>query len=211
MGRFAEIAFTAAVKAVQEQMGSRKAYSRIARSGEMADALGEDESAFIAQRDSFYIASVSETGWPYVQHRGGPKGFVRVLDEHTLGFAYYRGNRQYVSIGNISKNDRVALIFVDYPHRARLKILAHASVVTEADSPETLRKLIVPSYQAHVERGLVLKVDGFDWNCPQHITPRFTEEEVQEAASPLLARIEALEHENGELRRLLRRGEQATG
>jgi predicted pyridoxine 5'-phosphate oxidase superfamily flavin-nucleotide-binding protein len=211
MGQFAEIAFTPAVKAVQEQMGSRKAYAHIATSGGLADALGEDESAFLAERDSFYMASVSETGWPYVQHRGGPKGFVRVLDEHTLGFADYRGNRQYVSVGNISKNDRVALIFVDYPHRARLKILAHASVVTEADAPGTLRNLIVPGYQARVERGFVLKVEGFDWNCPQHIIPRFTEEEVRASAAPLLARIESLERENGELRRFLRGGEQRAG
>ncbi len=207
MSRFADIAFTPSVKALQEQMGSRKAYARIAPSGKLVDVLGEDESAFLAERDSFYMASVSETGWPYVQHRGGPKGFVRVLDEHTLGFADYRGNRQYVSVGNISKDDRAALIFVDYPHRARLKVLAHASVVTEADSPDLLRKLVVPGYQARVERGFVLKVEGFDWNCPQHIVPRFTEEEIRASTAPLLVRIEALESENRELRRLVRQGE----
>lgn len=207
MSRFADIAFTPSVKALQEQMGSRKAYARIAPSGKLVDVLGEDESAFLAERDSFYMASVSETGWPYVQHRGGPKGFVRVLDEHTLGFADYRGNRQYVSVGNISKDDRVALIFVDYPHRARLKVLAHVSIVTEADSPDLLRKLVVPGYQARVERGFVLKVEGFDWNCPQHIVPRFTEEEIRASTAPLLVRIEALESENRELRRLVRQRE----
>jgi uncharacterized protein len=207
MSRFADIAFTPSVKALQEQMGSRKAYARIAPSGKLVDVLGEDESAFLAERDSFYMASVSETGWPYVQHRGGPKGFVRVLDEHTLGFADYRGNRQYVSVGNISKDDRAALIFMDYPHRARLKVLAHASVVTEADSPDLLRKLVVPGYQARVERGFVLKVEGFDWNCPQHIVPRFTEEEIRASTAPLRVRIEALESENRELRRLVRQGE----
>lgn len=205
MGRFGDIVFTPAVKAIQEQMGSRKAYARIAPSGDLPDALGEDERLFLAERDSFYMASVSETGWPYVQHRGGPKGFVRVLDEHTLGFADYRGNRQYVSVGNISKDDRVALIFVDYPNRARLKILARASVVTDADSPDLFRKLIVPGYQARVERGFLLKVEGFDWNCRQHIVPRFTEEQVRASVAPLLVRIEVLESENRELRALFER------
>jgi uncharacterized protein len=200
MGRFATIAFTPAVKAVQEKMGSRKAYARVDPPRQEVDALGTDEKAFLAERDSFYMASISESGWPYVQHRGGPKGFVRVLDEHTLGFADYRGNRQYISMGNLSKDGRVALIFVDYPARSRLKIFAHASLVTEADSPDTLAQLVVPGYPARVERGLLLKVEGFDWNCPQHITPRFTEDEVRTHVAPLLARIEALEKENDELR-----------
>ena len=181
-------------------MGTRRAYSRIEATGDAPDALGEDEATFLAERDSFYMASVSESGWPYIQHRGGPKGFVRVLDEHTFGFADYRGNRQYISVGNVSKDDRVALIFVDYPNRARLKVLAHASLVTKDDAPETLAKLVVPGYDARVERGFVLKVEGFDWNCPQHITPRFTEDEVRASVAPLLARLEALEKENAELR-----------
>jgi predicted pyridoxine 5'-phosphate oxidase superfamily flavin-nucleotide-binding protein len=200
MGRFGKIAFTPSVKAVQERFGSRKAYASIESAGEAPDVLGEDEKAFLAERDSFYMASLSESGWPYIQHRGGPKGFVRVLDEHTLGFADYRGNRQYVSVGNVAKDDRVALIFVDYPAQARLKVLAHASVVTESESPGVLAKLAVPGYQAHIERGVVLKVEAFDWNCPQHITPRFTEDDVRTSVAPLLARIEALEKENDELR-----------
>jgi predicted pyridoxine 5'-phosphate oxidase superfamily flavin-nucleotide-binding protein len=200
MSRFSSIAFTPAVKAVQERMGSRKAYARVASPGDTPDALGPDEEAFLAERDSFYMASLGEDGWPYIQHRGGPKGFVRVLDAHTLGFADYRGNRQYISVGNLSKDDRVALIFVDYPNRARLKLFAHAKVVTEAEAPETLAKLAVPSYPAHLEAGVVLKVEGFDWNCPQHITPRFTEDEVRQNLAPLLARLEALEKENAELR-----------
>jgi uncharacterized protein len=200
MGRFARIAFTPAVKAVQEHMGSRKGYGRFDSAGDEPDALGKDEEAFLGECDSFYMASVGASGWPYVQHRGGPKGFVRVLDEQTLGFADYRGNRQYISVGNLSKDDRVALIFMDYPGRARLKVFAHASVVTEADSPETLAKLAVPGYEARIERGFRLKVEGFDWNCPQHISPRFTEDKVRASVAPLLARIAALEKENGELR-----------
>jgi hypothetical protein len=200
MGRFASIAFTPAVKAVQERMGSRKAYARVEPPRDEPDVLGPDEEAFLAARDSFYMASISENGWPYIQHRGGPKGFVRVLDQHTLGFADYRGNRQYISVGNLSKDDRVALIFMDYPGRGRLKVFAHAALVTQADSPDTLAKLTVPGYQAHIERGILLKVEGFDWNCSQHITPRFTEGEVRESVAPLLARIEALEMENAKLR-----------
>jgi predicted pyridoxine 5'-phosphate oxidase superfamily flavin-nucleotide-binding protein len=200
MGRFAKIAFTPSVKAAQDHRGSRRAYARLESSGSEADALGKDEEAFLSERDSFYMASVGESGWPYVQHRGGPKGFVRVLDEHTLGFAEYRGNRQYISVGNLSKDDRVALIFMDYPARTRLKIFAHASVVTAAESPEMLAKLSVPGYQAHIENGFLLKVEGFDWNCPRHIMPRFTEEEGRMSVAPLLAKIDLLEKENSELR-----------
>jgi uncharacterized protein len=200
MSQFSKIAFTPSVKAVQERMGSRRAYARLESPRNEKDALGEDEKKFISERDSSYMASVSEDGWPYIQHRGGPKGFVRVLDEYTLGFADYRGNRQYISLGNLSKNDRVALIFVDYPSRTRLKVFAHAAMVTVAESPETMAKLSVPGYVAHVEGGFLLKIEGFDWNCPQHITPRFTEEDVRASVAPLLARIDTLEKENSELR-----------
>ena len=200
MGRFGQIAFTPSVKAVQERMGSRKAYARF-ESGEAGpDVLGGTEAAFLAERDSFYMASVGESGWPYLQHRGGPKGFVRVLDPHTLGFADYRGNRQYISVGNVARDDRVALIFVDYPNRARLKIFAHASLVTAAGAPGVLARLAIPGYDARVERGFVLKVQGFDWNCSQHITPRFTENEVRTSVAPLLVKIEELETENCKLR-----------
>ena len=140
------------------------------------DPLGPTEAEFIAARDSFYMATVSATGWPYVQHRGGPPGFLRVLDEHTLGFADFRGNRQYISVGNVAGDDRVALIMVDYPHQVRLKLLAHASVTEE---PAALAKLAVPGYDARVERGVLLKVEGLDWNCPQHITPRYTLDEAR--------------------------------
>ena len=139
------------------------------------------------------MATISETGWPYVQHRGGPKGFVKVLDERTIGFADFRGNRQYVSVGNLQGDDRVALILVDYPNRRRLKLLGRARAITAEDDPVTLGRLEVPGYRAKVERGLVIAVEAFDWNCPQHITPRFTEEEVAAAVAPLHARIAELE------------------
>jgi hypothetical protein len=203
MGRFAKLAFTPAVKSVQVRLGSRRGYARVEGDGAAPDRLGDQEAAFLAERDSFYMASIGETGWPYVQHRGGPKGFVRVLDEQTLGFADYRGNRQYVSVGNVGQDDRVALIFVDYPNRARLKVLAHASLIEAADAPELMAQLVDPDEMARVERGFILRVEGFDWNCPQHITPRFTEDEMEELAAPLLEKLDALEAENRRLLALL--------
>jgi len=200
MGRFQDLAFTPSVQAVQRRMGSRRAYGRSAGAGSGPEPLGPDERQFLAERDSFYLASVGEGGWPYVQHRGGPRGFVRVLDDATIGFADFRGNQQYVSVGNIEHDDRVALILVDYPNRTRLKILAHARAVAEADDAELLARLAVPGYGAKVERGLVLAVEGYDWNCPQHIVPRYTEEEIASAVAPMRARIEALEVENRALR-----------
>jgi predicted pyridoxine 5'-phosphate oxidase superfamily flavin-nucleotide-binding protein len=199
MGRFANLAFTPAVKAVQARLGSRRAYARL-DGATTPDAIGEDEAAFIQARDSFYLASVGETGWPYVQHRGGRKGFVKVLDEHTLGFADLRGNRQYVSVGNVERDDRVALLFMDYPNRARLKVLARAKIVTRDSDPDRLAKLVDDDTRDRVERGFVLAVEGFDWNCPQYITPRFTEEEIEAALAPMVARLESLEAENRELR-----------
>ncbi len=208
MGRFANLAFTPSVAAVQERLGSRKAYARIAAAGETRDVIGPDEAAFIGERDSFYMASVGETGWPYVQHRGGPKGFVKVLDEHTLGFADYRGNRQYVSVGNVSRDDRVALIFVDYPNRARVKVLAHASTT---EDPKILARLGEGDEGAKVERGFLLHVEGLDWNCPQHITPRFTEDEVLELVAPFAEKLRVLEGKNRELEAELARSRQAGG
>jgi predicted pyridoxine 5'-phosphate oxidase superfamily flavin-nucleotide-binding protein len=190
MGRhFAELAFTDRVRAIQELEGSRAGYARL--EGEHFDGLGPAETAFLAARDSFYLATVGETGWPYVQHRGGPPGFVRVLDERTIGFADFRGNRQYVSVGNLAGDDRVALILVDYPRRRRLKILGHARAVTAEDDSALL--LEVAGYPAKVERVLIIAVAAFDWNCPQHITPRFTEAEIAAAVAPLHVRIAELE------------------
>lgn len=191
--RFADIAFTPTVKKVQERQGSRAAYSRNETVAEpLNHHLTEAEAQFIAARDSLYMASVGETGWPYIQHRGGPAGFVRVLDAQTIGFADYRGNRQYISVGNLLTDDRVSLFFMDYANRTRLKLLGHARAV-EPEDRATLERLAVPGYRATVERGIVITVEGFDWNCPQHITQRFTLDDVQRATAPLLSRIAELE------------------
>ncbi|MFO0760772.1 MAG: pyridoxamine 5'-phosphate oxidase family protein [Byssovorax sp.] len=200
MNNFAKIAFSPEVKAAQERMGSRRAYARLDRGGGAPDALGAEERRFLAERDSFYLASVGSSGWPYIQHRGGPKGFVHVLDERTIAFADLRGNRQYISVGNVTTNDRVALIFVDYPNRARLKVLARAELVTREDAPALFARL---GAGADAERAFVLRVEGLDWNCPQHITPRFTAEEIDATIAPLVEENARLKQENAELRALL--------
>ena len=160
------------------------------------------EAEFIAGRDSFYLSSVSQSGWPYVQHRGGPAGFLRVLDATTLGFANFRGNRQYISLGNIAGDDRVALIMVDYPRRARLKVLAHMTAHELTAEPDLAARLLTPGYRGRAERGFVLRLEAFDWNCSQHIIPRFTAVEVNDLVEPLRTQVEALEAENAALRRL---------
>lgn len=198
--KFAEIAFTPNVKAIQEQLGSRANYTRM--EGANADRnhiLGPSEAGFIAQRDSFYMASVGETGWPYVQHRGGPEGFVRVLDEMTIGFADFHGNRQYVSVGNTVNDDRVSLFFMDYPNRTRLKVLGRAKLIDPSDST-TMAKLAFPGYSARIERGFVISIEAFDWNCPQHITPRFTLAQIELSTAPFRERIAELEADLDRLR-----------
>jgi predicted pyridoxine 5'-phosphate oxidase superfamily flavin-nucleotide-binding protein len=182
--KFAELAFTKTVRELQTRYGSREHYSRMESGQDFNGVLGEQERYFIEARDSFYMASVSETGWPYVQHRGGPVGFMRALDNHTLGFADFVGNRQYVSMGNLSKDNRVALIFMDYPNRTRLKVLGRVNLAAE-DQPEILPKLVVDNYRARVERGLIIRVEAFDWNCQQHITPRYTEAQIREKMEEL--------------------------
>lgn len=198
--RFLEIATTPAVKAAQEAQGSRRSYARQEEGEPHHDRLGEAEAGFIATRNSFYLASVSETGWPYLQHRGGPAGFLRVLDEATLGFADLRGNRQYLSLGNLTADDRLCLFLMDYGHRARLKIFGRAQFHDLAAEPELAQRLIVPGYRAMPERGVTIKVEAFDWNCPQHITPRFSEAELAPALAPVRQRLEELEVENARLR-----------
>ena len=193
--RFAEIAFTPMVRRVQDQQGSREAYARLeAHPDERNRQLGAAEADFIAARDSFYMATVGETGWPYVQHRGGPAGFLRVLDETTIGFADFRGNRQYVTVGNLATDDRVSLFLMDYRRRRRLKILGRATIVGP-DDRAMLARLEIPDYRARVERGVLVSVEAFDWNCPQHITERFTGDEVIALSEPLRARIAELEAE----------------
>lgn len=178
MPSFLEIASTPAVQAAQAAHGSREHYQRIAESRRHADRLGPDERDFISTRESFYLSTVSETGWPYIQHRGGPAGFLRVLDDQTLAFADFRGNRQYISVGNLATNDKAALILVDYPSRSRLKLYAHASERSLADDPALAAALALPGYKAVPERAFVLRVVAFDWNCSQHITPRFSVAEL---------------------------------
>ena len=194
--RFLELVFTPAVEAEQARQGSRAGYAAAlgaADGGSAVDVLGEREVAFIEARDSFYLASVSATGWPYVQHRGGPPGFVRRIEGQTIGWADYAGNRQYVSVGNSATDDRVALIFMDYPHRRRLKVLGHLRVHDLADRPDLAERLAVDGYRARTERFILVTVEAFDWNCPQHITPRFTATEVAGVVAGLHERIAELE------------------
>jgi len=176
---FAARMFTPTVKALQARSGSRGSYARFeARDAPAQDRLGDAEASFLAARDSFYMASVSETGWPYVQHRGGPPGFLKVLDDATIGFADFRGNRQYVSSGNLLNDDRVSLILVDYPNRRRLKLLGRARLVEPDREAGLIAALECPDYRARVERGILIRLEAFDWNCPQHIIPRFTQAEI---------------------------------
>ena len=179
--RFAEIAFTPAVKKEQERYGSRRAYQRIEETGPPGDTLGPHEVAFIQARDGFYISTISETGWPYIQFRVGPKGFLRVLDGRTLGFADLTGNTQYISAGNLKANDRIALFLMDYPHKRRLKILGHAKIYDNGtEATDWIARLRTDEKGGHPERAIVIGIEAFDWNCPQHITPRFTVEEINE-------------------------------
>jgi ferredoxin-NADP reductase/predicted pyridoxine 5'-phosphate oxidase superfamily flavin-nucleotide-binding protein len=189
---FSDIAFTPAVRAMQTRMGSRKNYAQLDESEDRRDRLGGMEADFIGERDSFYQATVSETGWPYVQFRGGPAGFLKVLDEKTIGYADFRGNVQYISVGNFANNDRVSIILMDYANRRRLKILGRVRIIGVYEDPELISRLESSSYRARVERGVIITVEGYDWNCPQHITPRFTEEEISIANAPLREELAAL-------------------
>ncbi|MDF0672941.1 MAG: pyridoxamine 5'-phosphate oxidase family protein [Nitrospira sp.] len=164
------------------------------------DPLGEAEARFIADRDSFYLGSISEQGWPYVQHRGGPKGFLKVLDPITLAFADYRGNRQLLSTGNVHMNDRVALFLVDYKNRARLKILGHARVEDVRENTALAERLAQGDIRNKVERVVTIEVVSYDWNCPKYITPRYSLDEVEEAMAPLKSRIAELEAQLGSVR-----------
>ncbi len=160
-------------------MGSRKNYARFESGPDRNNELTDNEIEFISERDSFYSASVSETGWPYIQHRGGPVGFLKVLTKNLIGFADFSGNRQYITVGNLNSNPRIAMILVDYPNQTRLKILGNVQLI-DSENDSTLIELLTPkNYEAKVERGFLITVEGFDWNCPQHITPRWTAEEVK--------------------------------
>jgi hypothetical protein len=194
---FADIAFTPVVKAAQTRDGSRAGY---ARAFERDDAevthreIGPDEAAFLAEQRSFVMATVSETGWPYVQHRGGPKGFLKVLDQRRIAFADFAGNRQLVSVGNLlAGNDRVSLLLIDYAHRVRLKILGRIEVRDLARDDPLFEALVDPAYAAKPQRAFVITVEAFDWNCPQHIPVRIDAEDVQRALDARDARIAELQ------------------
>mgnify|MGYP001347466186 CR=1 FL=1 len=208
MSKYLDIATTPSVAAAQEHYGSAAQWARIgARGGSdetsESQRLGPPEIAFISARDGFYLASVSETGWPYVQYRGGPAGFLSAIDDGTLGFADFRGNRQYITTGNVQANNRVSLFLMDYARRSRLKIFGHMRIVDAADDPALAERLAVPGYPGRVERLVLIAVQAFDWNCPQHITPRFTQAEVEVALVPVRDELAALRRENERLRREL--------
>ncbi|MDD0808995.1 pyridoxamine 5'-phosphate oxidase family protein [Curvibacter sp. RS43] len=196
---YSDLAFTPTVRAWQTRQGSRPAYARLDEAVDRHDALSGQEAAFIAERDGFYQATVSETGWPYVQYRGGPAGFLKVLDAKTLAYPDFRGNRQYISMGNLSGQDKVSLMLMDYAQQQRLKVLGRVRLVEASEQPELMARLQLPQYRAQVERAVLITVEGYDWNCPQHITPRFTEAEVEQAVQPLR---EALAQAQQQLRAL---------
>jgi uncharacterized protein len=190
--KYLEIAATDSVKRVQQRLGSRAVYTRREGRPTIHQQLGPDEIAIIEAQDTFFLASVSETGWPYVQHRGGPKGFVKVLDQSTIAFPEFSGNRQYLTFGNISQDPRVSLFFLDFRRQERLKIFGRATLVEREENPDLFRYLETEN-PSKVERGILIQVEAFDWNCSQHIVPRFSEDEVRDLLQPLKQRIEELE------------------
>lgn len=193
--------FDDAVKAAQEQRGSRDLYARLdAGADGSPDPLTDRELGFIALRDSLYMASVTAGGWPYMQHRGGPPGFLRHIGGNRLGFADYRGNRQFISTANLSVNDRVSLFLMDYPNRDRLKLVGHAHSVELADDPAAVTALMPEGYRASPERAMFIDVIGWEWNCSQHITPRFTEAEIAAVIRPMAAELNQLRAEIAALR-----------
>jgi predicted pyridoxine 5'-phosphate oxidase superfamily flavin-nucleotide-binding protein len=203
---FASLAFTNMVKAMQEKYGSRASYARMERDT-FADGLTESEIDFISQRDSLYMASIGDNNFPYIQHRGGPKGFVKVLDEKRIGIIDFRGNMQYISVGNIATNNNVAMIMVDYPARTRLKILAKAEMVEIKDDPKLYELLDLDDYKFKPERMMVFHIEAYDWNCPQHITPRYTVEDIEEAFAGQREHIITLQAEIKELKQKLQEKE----
>ncbi len=198
---FATISFTESVKAAQSRYGSRENNRHFELADDPRNELGGSESEFIESRDSFYMATISENGWPYVQHRGGPPGFIKVLDARTIGFADFKGNRQYISVGNLTANARTSIILMDYSNRRRLKLWGITRIIHEEDEPDTFARLVVSSYRARVERGMVIQVEAIEWNCPQHITPRYSEAEVDKV-------LKTLQDDNRRLREQLRQQDQ---
>ncbi|MBM5571135.1 MULTISPECIES: 2Fe-2S iron-sulfur cluster-binding protein [Deefgea] len=190
---FAAISFTDSVKAAQTRYHSRDSNRGFELAEDTRSEMTEREAEFIAARDSFYMATVAENGWPYVQHRGGPAGFLKVLDANTLGFADFRGNVQYLSVGNLNANDKISIILMDYTNRRRLKIWGRVRIVHELENPELIAALEDPTYRARIERAMVITVEAWDWNCPQHITPRYTDADIEQLIAPLHAELKALQ------------------
>jgi uncharacterized protein len=182
---FMELAFSDSVRNVQEKYGTRTPYQKMEEKDAFRNKLTWQEKGFIQNHDSFYMASVGENDWPYMQYRGGPKGFLKVIDENTLGFADFRGNGQYISSGNLNAKKKTVLFLMDYANQQRLKIWAETDVLHAADHPDWVKKLIVSDYAAIIERIFIFNVQAFDWNCPQHIVPRYTKEEIQNKAVPM--------------------------
>ena len=201
---FLDTLSTPGVRAAQAANGSLDMWQDF-NGHRASDRFTAAEAAFLQARDSFYLATVSETGWPYIQHRGGAAGFLKVLDDKTLGFADFRGNRQYITLGNLASDDRAALFLMDYPNRRRLKILAHMSVRDLAAEPELAERLSMPGYKGRPERAFTLRLETFDWNCLQHITPRFTAAEVAAGTSVLRERLAEAEAELKILRKQIAR------
>ena len=198
--KYTELTFTDSVKRTQEHYGTRRQGAKLEAMDWQDDRLSDRETAFVSDRDGFYVASVGENGWPYLQFRGGPRGFVKMLDERTLAFADFRGNLQYITTGNVKHDDRVALFFMDYANQRRLKVMARAEVFEATDRPELIERLEDRNYKARVERAVIYHVEAFDWNCPQHITPRWTEDELTPVVGELQNRLHELEEENERLR-----------
>jgi len=199
--KFYDLTFTPAVKAAQEHYGTRKNYARFEGGEPDFHGLTDVEIDFIGERDGFYMATVGDDEQPYIQFRGGPKGFLKVLDDQTLGFADFRGNLQYISVGNLSEHKKAALILMDYAAQRRLKILVNVEVKDAVDDPKTIAQLTMPGYKAKIERAMILHVQAFDWNCPQHITPRYTIDEIRSITAPLREHIEKMEAEIEKLKK----------
>ena len=197
---FGSLVFTPVVKKLQERYGSRHQYKRMEASGHGNDEFTTFEIDFLIERDSLYRATIGSAGWPYVQHRGGPKGFIKVIDGRTLAFADFRGNKQFISTGNLLTDNRVAMIFVDYPQQARLKILGRVDVLDGEKMTPWLQRVTIPSYRAVIERVFLIHMEAYNWNCPQHITPRYTAEEIREAVRDVEEKLRAAEMENEKLR-----------
>ncbi len=190
--RYRDLMFTPPVRQAQTVLNGRELSSGGEGAG-LPDLLGPDEAGFLSRRDSFYMATTSATGWPYLQHRGGPPGFVRPLSQNEFGFADFRGNRQYISVGNLATDDRAAFFFMDYANRARLKLMGRIRIITDMEDAERVEALTIPGYPGRVERAFLVTVEAFEWNCPQHIEPRYTMDELAPALDHLKARISDLE------------------